>query len=101
MTTSREQFEAWFKREIIETEDFQFNAFNDEDNEYTVGEDDNEDLYLNIQAMFMAWQASRAIIVVELPAPYDDGHGNLWFPQDATTERICAAGITVKGDSDA
>ncbi|MGB7801402.1 hypothetical protein [Buttiauxella sp.] len=48
--------------------------------------------------MWSAWQASRAAIVVELPEPYDDGHGNLWLPQDATANGIRAAGITVKGD---
>lgn len=40
----------------------------------------------------------RASIVVELPEPYDDGHGNLWLPQDATSDILRAAGITVKGD---
>lgn len=45
------------------------------------------------------WKKSRTAIVVELPEPYDDGHGNLWLPQDATAGGIRAAGITVKGDS--
>ncbi|MFZ4167638.1 hypothetical protein ACEV60_03075 [Enterobacter ludwigii] len=43
-----------------------------------------------------AWQASRAAIEIELPEPYDDGHGNLWLPQDNTTANIRAAGIKVK-----
>ncbi|GEM_PF-1103795 len=65
--TSREQFEAWFKREIIETPDFEFNAFDDDAGEYAVTEDDNIDLYLQVQAMYMAWQASREAVVIQLP----------------------------------
>ena len=42
------------------------------------------------------WQASRAALEIELPEPYDDGHGNLWLPQDNTTANIRAAGIKVK-----
>ncbi|HCU16518.1 MAG: hypothetical protein E6995_13235 [Enterobacteriaceae bacterium] len=58
--TSREQFEAWFKREIIETPDFEFNTFNDDAGEYAVTEDDNIDLYLQVQAMYMAWHGKQA-----------------------------------------
>ncbi|NIY47296.1 hypothetical protein [Cedecea colo] len=104
----RAKFEAWFKREIIETEDFQFNAFNEEENEYTVGEDDNEDLYLNIQAMFMAWTASRAALVVELPKPMlsqgetDANHDYMAMGfgmcLGICKRKVLAAGITVKGE---
>lgn len=103
---SRAQFEAWFKNEIIETPDFVFNDFDENDNEYIVGEDDNEELYLNIQAMFMAWTASRVAIVVDTGYLLGDGDNEdsdytLGFNQGITKadKAIRAAGITVKGDS--
>lgn len=103
---SRREFEAWFKSEIIETPDFVFNEFDEQDGEYIIGEDDNEELYLNIQAMFMAWTASRAALVVELPSlkqsetgdRYQWSDGVFHFKHD-TTGILRAAGITVKGDS--
>lgn len=112
---SRAQFEAWFKTEIIETPDFVFNEFDEKDNEYIVGEDDNEELYLNIQAMFMAWQASRAAIALDIDWPeanddtwkegvegayamgHEDGKDKVVI---AVRQALRAAGITVKGDSD-
>lgn len=33
---------------------------------------------------------------VELPEPYDDGHGNLWLPQDAVIYAVKNAGGEVK-----
>jgi len=109
---SRAQFEAWFKNEIIETPDFVFNDFDENDNEYIVGEDDNEDLYLNIQAMFMAWTASRVAIVVDIAShtefeiehmvsPEKDGYSTGWIDgRNYAASQVRAAGITVKGDSD-
>lgn len=69
---------------------------------YNHGTDEEPDIdYYSLAARdaWKWWQASRAAIVVELPEPYDDGHGNLWLPQDATAYGIRAAGITVKGDN--
>lgn len=101
--TSREQFEAWFKREIIETPDFEFNAFDDDAGEYAVTEDDNIDLYLQVQAMYMAWQASREAVEVELPTrvdccnvPFAAHSWNACLEESAN--RIRSAGIKVKGE---
>ncbi|MRT13682.1 hypothetical protein GJV07_15480 [Enterobacteriaceae bacterium RIT711] len=84
---SRADFEAWMTDE---------QWFHGSDFEW----DDGRNCYsqFGIHIAYKAWQASRAAIVVELPEPYDDGHGNLWLPQDATANGIRAAGITVKGD---
>lgn len=98
---SRAQFEAWFKNEIIETPDFVFNDFDENYNEYIVGEDDNEELYLNIQDMFMAWTASRRAIVLELPDYRGaDTYQSAGYNEalDECDNAIRAAGITVKGD---
>lgn len=35
---------------------------------------------------------------VKLPEPYDDGHGNLWLPQDAVISAVKNAGGEVKND---
>lgn len=96
--TSREQFEAWFKREIIETPDFEFNTFNDDAGEYAVTEDDNIDLYLQVQAMYMAWQASREALEVELPTAEGEEGGITELIVDLCSEAIRAAGIKVKGE---
>ena len=98
--TSREQFEAWFKREIIETPDFEFNTFDDVTGEYVVTEDDNIDLYLQVQAMYMAWQASREAVEVELPTRVDCCNvpfaGYSWNAcLEESEKRIRAAGIKV------
>lgn len=99
--TSREQFEAWFKREIIEAPDFEFNAFDDVTGEYVVTEDDNIDLYLQVQAMYMAWQASRDAVEIELPSVTDAAD---WLvsvdvmESEHVISAIRAAGIKVKGE---
>lgn len=111
--TSREQFEAWFKREIIETPDFEFNTFNDDASEYTVTEDDNIDLYLQVQAMYMAWQASREAVEIDIDWP--EANDDTWKDSEegayamghedgkdkvviAVRKAIRAAGIKVKGE---
>lgn len=64
---SRNEFENWFRDKIIESPDFVFNNFSDEYNNYIVGENDNIELYLHIGGHWMAWDASREALVVELP----------------------------------
>ncbi|VEB97333.1 Uncharacterised protein [Cedecea lapagei] len=94
---SREQFEAWFKSEIIEKSDFEFADFDEEEGEYIIHEDDDVELYLNIQAMLMAWQASRAALVVELPGWFVS-EAIAVYDRDKIEEAMEAAGITVKGE---
>lgn len=81
---SQAQFEAWCKTVMSDDSDFCM-----EWGDY---------INLNVRLRWEAWKAASRAIVVELPEPYDDGHGNLWLPQDATAHGIRAAGIAVKGD---
>ena len=39
------------------------------------------------------YTAAQPQPVVELPEPYDDGHGNLWLPQDAVISVLDEAGV--------
>lgn len=41
-------------------------------------------------------QPAQLLRPVELPEPYDDGHGNLWLPQDAVISAVKNAGGEVK-----
>ncbi|EKN4704218.1 hypothetical protein LGL88_12175 [Yersinia ruckeri] len=94
ITKSREEFETWFKREIIEMPDFEFNTFDDVTDEYVVTEDGNIiDLYLQVQAMYMAWRASRESVDIKLPELFEDD-------RHAVTDAIRAAGIRIKGESE-
>ena len=65
MDESRKQFQSWFADEIVGA-DVEFPEF--EDGEYVAGEIYDEQLYVMLQAMYMAWIASRAAIEIELPA---------------------------------
>lgn len=56
MTDSRAQFEAWFADEVVGAA-VDFPDF--EDGEYVEGEVYDKQLYLMLQAMWMAWEASR------------------------------------------
>jgi len=95
--TSREQFEAWIKSET----DFDLWRTNypmtkPEDQQY-------KDHSTNLA--WMAWQASREAVEVELPSlkQIDSGERYVWsdgvfnFKEDAIKE-IRAAGIKVKGE---
>lgn len=86
MEESRKQFEAWFKSDY---------------------HPDKTGPYLK-DAMFFAWQASRAAIEIELPKQnarypfdeaFDDGYtaGKNGAIQDCA-DAISAAGLTVKGE---
>ena len=78
--TSREQFNEWFY-------------------EYT-GRDPKDNAYVNMVEMYwMAWQASRAAIEVELPEPCSPGDFCIDIPAQAHHEVIEAienAGLKVK-----
>lgn len=78
--TSREQFNEWF-------------------HEYT-GCDPNDNRYVNMVEMYwMAWQASRAAIEIELPEPCSPGDFCVDIPAQAHHEVIEAienAGLKVK-----
>ncbi|EPU8450606.1 hypothetical protein ACVZ7L_004697 [Salmonella enterica subsp. enterica serovar Braenderup] len=63
MDESRKQFQSWFADEIVGA-DVEFPEF--EDGEYVAGEIYDEQLYVMLQAMYMAWTASRAAIKIEL-----------------------------------
>ena len=67
--TSREQFEAWFKYDY---------------------HPDKTGPYIK-DIMFVAWQASREAVEVQLPELFEDD-------RHAVTEAIRAAGIKVKGE---
>ncbi|MBX9031220.1 hypothetical protein HCH06_17820 [Enterobacter ludwigii] len=82
MDESRKQFEEWRISDSPTS-----NLYRDSHGQYAE---------IGTWIAWKAWQASRAAIEIELPEPYDDGHGNLWLPQDNTTANIRAAGIKVK-----
>ncbi|HAU6932512.1 TPA: hypothetical protein JEM01_004553, partial [Salmonella enterica subsp. enterica serovar Banana] len=63
MDESRKQFQSWFADEIVGA-DVEFPEF--EDGEYVAGEIYDEQLYVMLQAMYMAWTASRAAIEINL-----------------------------------
>lgn len=105
MDVSRKQFQSWFADEIVGA-DVEFPEF--EDGEYVAGKIYDGQLYVMLQAMYMAWTASRAAIEIELPAKndisgddhpipdlvdWDDGR-NAGIQECA--EAIRAAGIKVK-----
>lgn len=56
MTESRAQFESWFADEVVGA-DVIFPDF--EEGEYVEGDRYDAQLYVMLQAMWMAWQASR------------------------------------------
>ncbi|MCW5001037.1 hypothetical protein M7963_05860 [Enterobacter roggenkampii] len=104
MDESRKQFEEWFMDDVVGAA-VDFPEF--KDGEYVVGEVYNEQLYVMLQAMYMAWTASRAAIEIIAPkfidsrealakgytVDYSNGFGDA---MDAYEEAIRAAGIKVK-----
>ena len=87
MKSSREQFEEWFSDGI--NEGMKVSASGGYENLIT-------------QTAWMAWQASRAAIEIELPDKvmvedeFDNGHN---CAIDYCANAIRAAGLTVKGDA--
>ncbi len=96
MDESRKQFQSWFADEIVGA-DAEFPEF--EDGEYVAGEIYDEQLYVMLQAMYMAWTASRAAIEIKLDDKvmvedeFDKGHN---CAIDYCADAIRAAGIKVK-----
>ena len=82
MKSSREQFEEWFPQMVEGMPENMVKVFD--------------------EMLFMAWQASRASIEIELPDKvmiedeFDIGHN---YAIDYCADAIHAAGLTVKGDS--
>ncbi len=96
MDESRKQFQSWFADEIVGA-DVEFPEF--EDGEYVAWEIYDEQLYVMLQAMYMAWTASRAAIEIKLDDKvmvedeFDKGHN---CAIDYCADAIRAAGIKVK-----
>lgn len=82
MKSSREQFEEWFPQMVDGMPENMVKVFD--------------------EMLFMAWQASRSAIEIELPDKvmaedeFDIGHN---WAIDYCADAIHAAGLTVKGDS--
>ena len=82
MKSSREQFEEWFPQMVYGMPENMVKVFD--------------------EMLFMAWQASRAAIEIELPDKvmveddFDNGHN---CAIDYCADAIHAAGLTVKGDA--
>ncbi|EFB3571222.1 hypothetical protein NEP95_16690 [Escherichia coli] len=104
MDESRKQFEKWFMDDVAGAS-FDFPGF--KDGEYVVGEVYDEQLYVMLQSMYMAWTASREAIEIIQPkfidsrealakgytVDYSNGFGD---GMDAYDDAIRAAGIKVK-----
>ncbi|MFU1816556.1 hypothetical protein ACM6O4_08950 [Citrobacter portucalensis] len=102
--TSREQFEEWFSNDVVGAE-VTFPDF--EDGEYIAGEVYDDQLYIMLQSMWMAWEASRAAIEITAPkfidsrealakgftVDYSNGFGD---GMDAYEENIRNVGVKVK-----
>jgi hypothetical protein len=105
MDESRKQFEEWFMDDVVGAA-VDFPGF--EDGEYVAGEVYDEQLYVMLQAMYMAWTASRAAIEIKLDAhtefeiehmaqPEEDGYAKGWIDgRNYGEKQIRAAGIKVK-----
>ncbi|MEB0886571.1 hypothetical protein VC838_19190 [Citrobacter freundii] len=76
--TSREQFEEWFSNDIVGA-DVTFPDF--EDGEYIAGEVYDDQLYIMMQAMWMAWKASREAVDIKLPAKVECSPYEHYMPQ--------------------
>ena len=82
MKSSREQFEEWFPQMVDGMPENMVKVFD--------------------EMLFMAWQASRAAIEIELPDKvmvedeFDNGHN---CAIDYCADAIRTAGLTVKGDA--
>ena len=89
--TSREQFEEWIKEET---------GFDLWRTEYPMTEGDDQQYKCHqTNLAWMAWQASRAAIEVELPEPCSPGDFCIDIPAQAhheVTEAIEQAGLKVK-----
>lgn len=94
MTSSREQFDGWFSSYVVEIPEIELPEM--DNGEYVQGDKYDEQFYVMLQAMWMAWQASRQCIEVELP-PTEYGE----MKKNAAIREVRAelqnAGIKIKG----
>ncbi|MEB0949300.1 hypothetical protein [Citrobacter sedlakii] len=96
MDESRKQFEEWFMDDVVGAA-VDFPEF--EDGEYVAGEVYDEQLYVMLQAMYMAWTASRAAIALVMPEPFKlakSSSGLTYYYQDEVDAVLSCAGIKVK-----
>lgn len=84
----QEQFESWFK----------FHAGPDELHMLDANSAGTNYLHPHTDIAWIAWQASRAALVVELPE--SDAFDSTWQFKEASEEALRSAGITVKGEWD-
>lgn len=56
MKNSREQFEEWFSSYVVGISDLEFPEM--DGGEYVLGDKYDEQFYIMLQAMWMAWQAA-------------------------------------------
>lgn len=88
--TSREQFEEWVKEET---------GFDLWRTEYPMTEWDNQQYkYHQTNLAWMAWQASRAAIEIELPGSFRESYlsSNMVIDEQETIELIKSQGLKVK-----
>lgn len=94
--TSRELFEEWFSNDVVGAE----MAFPDfEDGEYIAGEVYDDQLYIMLQAMWMAWKASRSEIEIMMPEPFQMANstsGLSYYYEKEVDDALRQAGIKVK-----
>lgn len=93
MDESRKAFEEWFMDDVVGAA-VDFPEF--QDGEYVAGEVYDDQLYVMLQAMYMAWTASRAAIEIELPKIRYGYAGNKEYKPEEVVAAISAAGIKVK-----
>lgn len=94
--TSREQFEEWFSNEVVGA-DVTFPDF--EDGEYIADEVYDDQLYIMLQAMWMAWKASRTEIEIMMPEPFqmdNSTSGLSYYYENEVDDALRRAGINVK-----
>lgn len=83
--SSREEFEAWFRA----------NHYWAPEHDPLVRHADDEYIMLRTHVRWMAWQASRAALVIELPH-VRDFYGCEGYEVSDVQEAIEAAGVKVK-----
>ncbi|RXO38222.1 hypothetical protein D0525_16230 [Salmonella enterica] len=81
--TSREQFEAWFQQK------------------YQVTSDTMKVMQIKVELAWESWQASRAMIEIELPEPFSlarSASGLTYYYQDEVDAQIELSGLKIKGN---
>lgn len=103
MDKSREDFEAWFLKEM-DIDVFQYRNHDPRTNVEWPYDGGNQLTSQVFTVAFKSWQASRKALVVELPkqgevtGSYDTEA--FWVAVERCEDAIRAVGITVKGEGD-